>query len=170
MEMWRNIKGWDRYQVSNLGNVRSKAWGRTKLMSPHEYKGYMRLNFVRDSKSYAYKVHRLVAHAFLAMPLDSKLTVDHINEVKNDNRLVNLRVVTQYQNNINYSSSRRELPANVHMIKKTGRYQVRKTYGDKAGLGCEIHLGTYATIEEAVSVRDDHFDYIANNPIILLEN
>jgi hypothetical protein len=171
MEIWRNIKGWDRYQVSNLGNVRSNSWGVKKLMTLQTKEdGYKRLNFTVNRKTKNMRVHRLVAHAFLAMPLDSELTVDHINGIKDDNRLVNLRVVTQYENNVFHCSKQRELPTQVIKVKRTGRYKVTKCYGDKKFAGCCIVIGTYNTIEEAVAARDDHFDYIANNPIILLEN
>lgn len=45
------------------------------------------------------RVHRLIACAFLGMDYDSDLQVDHINCIKDDNRVENLRVVTQEEHN-----------------------------------------------------------------------
>lgn len=41
-----------------------------------------------------YKAHRLIAHAFLGLDLLSDLTVDHLNRIKDDNRVSNLEIVT----------------------------------------------------------------------------
>ena len=46
-----------------------------------------------------YRVHRLVACAFLGLDLHSELCVDHIDCNKSNNKLSNLRVVTVDENN-----------------------------------------------------------------------
>lgn len=50
-------------------------------------------------------VHRLIAEAFISN-YSSTLHVDHINGVRTDNRLCNLRMVTQHQNNLNLTYHR----------------------------------------------------------------
>jgi hypothetical protein len=48
------------------------------------------------------KQHRLIAAAFLGLDLaNTKCQVDHINRIRHDNRLVNLRLVTCQQNHFN---------------------------------------------------------------------
>lgn len=47
-----------------------------------------------------YKVHRLVAEVYLPNP-DGKSCIDHINTNRSDNRVENLRWVTQKENNNN---------------------------------------------------------------------
>lgn len=56
--------------------------------------GYLRVSY----KSYTIAAHRLIAHAFLGLDLESDLTVDHLNGVKTDNRLCNLELVTGREN------------------------------------------------------------------------
>lgn len=61
--------------------------------------GYLRI----QCKGRTYKVHRLVLEAFRG-PIPRNLVVDHINRVRSDNRLENIRVVTQSVNRCNSSS------------------------------------------------------------------
>ena len=49
-----------------------------------------------------YKVHRLVAELFIPNPQD-KRTIDHINRIRSDNRVCNLRWATQKEQIANSS-------------------------------------------------------------------
>lgn len=115
-EEWKDVKGFEgKYQVSNLGRVRSldrtsvdKA-GRihhTKGMilkdSPNNEKGYYRVSLSDGHRNYThYEVHRLVALHFVPGYKEG-LVVNHKNEIKTDNRAENLEWCT-YQYNLNYS-------------------------------------------------------------------
>jgi len=48
-----------------------------------------------------YFIHRIVAMTYLNFDIHSDLLIDHINRIKNDNRVENLRVVNYQQNNFN---------------------------------------------------------------------
>lgn len=61
--------------------------------------GYLRI----QCKGRTYKVHRLVVEAFRG-PIPRNLVVDHINRVRSDNLLENIRIVTQSVNSRNSSS------------------------------------------------------------------
>ena len=66
-----------------------------------------------------YKVHRLVAEAFIPNP-ENKPTVDHINRVRDDNRVQNLRWATHKEQAENRGYVVRKL------VRKPSKYGVRK--------------------------------------------
>lgn len=111
IEIWKAIPGYDNYQVSNLGNVKSLRFGREKILKAHiDSNGYCRLPLYKDKKIKLYRVHQLVAMAFLKHKPDGtlKIVVDHVNDNKTDNRLENLQLTTNrynaYKTQGNYSS------------------------------------------------------------------
>lgn len=84
-----------------MGNVKSfmqdKENGR--LMTPqYTKKGYLKIGLYKDGVFNMKRVHRLVAQAFVPNP-DNKPQVNHINEVKDDNRAENLNWMTNKENN-----------------------------------------------------------------------
>ena len=96
MEIWKVIKEFPNYMVSNMGNVYSIK--HKKVMSPRDNScGYLTLSLCKDSKKHTKYVHRLVAETFLPNP-ENKKTIDHINCERHDNRLENLRWATQEEN------------------------------------------------------------------------
>jgi hypothetical protein len=113
-EMWLDVRGYEgRYQVSNLGHVKSLARDRRNKggsvvampeilmrLTPKKDNGrtkpYVEVRFrnggLRTERCKAFLVHRLVADAFIKR-LEPGEQVDHINGLHNDNRAVNLRVM-----------------------------------------------------------------------------
>lgn len=94
-EIWKPIEDYPEIEVSNLGRVRKGD----KLFLLKEYKnGYQRVNVKNiHGKSKNVGVHRLVAIAFIPNP-ENKKEVDHINTIRNDNRVINLRWVSPLEN------------------------------------------------------------------------
>ena len=104
-EVWKDIIGYeDKYQVSNLGNVKSlnyRSTGNARLMRLIPDKdGYLQVSLCKDGKMKHYKVHRLVAKAFIDNP-DNKPCIDHISTDRADNRVENLRWSTCKENSNN---------------------------------------------------------------------
>lgn len=93
-EIWRDIKGYEGlYQVSNFGNLKSLNYlrtGKEHPLSPAIDKdGYLTITLCKNSKK-TYKVHRLVAEAFLDKK-DFKY-VDEKDRLKYINNLENLKI------------------------------------------------------------------------------
>lgn len=112
-EQWRDIDGYDgMYQVSDLGRVRSHKRGEWKVMRPaKDMKGYLNIGLCREGKQKNYKIHRLVAQAFIHNDDETKIYINHIDECKQNNRLWNLEYCTaQYNNTYNGLQYRRHHP------------------------------------------------------------
>ena len=100
-EEWRMIKDAPFYMVSNLGRVKAityEKWTGKRFIhrKAHIMKqtlnayGYLVVHLINKSgRKQVFRVNRLVAFAFLPNPLNLE-QVNHLNEVKTDNRAVNL--------------------------------------------------------------------------------
>ena len=107
-EIWKEVVGYEGlYQVSNLGRVKAlpkDAWNgkghfktKERILKVFLQKDYERVHLHKDGKCSNKRVHRLVAEAFIDNP-ENKPYVDHINTIRNDNRVDNLRWVTHKEN------------------------------------------------------------------------
>ena len=109
--------------------------------------GYMRICF----KGRTYRAHRiamLLAYGFYGDGLE----VDHINHVRNDNRLVNLRFVTGSDNHRNQSrhSNNTTGVTGVTYDKAKRKYMAQISVD-----GVYINLGRFVSLEEAAKARKD---------------
>lgn len=113
MELWKDISGYEGfYQISNLGRIKSLERtfysGKNHNIEKH-YPSMILKNKVYPTTGYEYidlskmgvvkrfKIHRLVALAFIPNPCH-KPFIDHINTIRNDNRVENLRWVNGIEN------------------------------------------------------------------------
>jgi len=108
-EVWRPVTGFERYEVSNLGRVRSKDTVhldkrgikqpiKGRMLKPCiDRHGYSYVKFRSAGRRRVFKqVHRLVAIAFV--PGDHAKQVNHKNLNKQDNRDINLEWMTREEN------------------------------------------------------------------------
>ena len=102
-EIWKDISGYNAYQVSNTGRVRSLKAGVVKILKQISHRdGYLLVNLCNQDGRKLCKVHRLVAIAFIENS-SNKTCVDHINRVRTDNNANNLRWVDYVENAHNRS-------------------------------------------------------------------
>jgi hypothetical protein len=101
-EVWLPVVGYEGYyEVSDLGRVRSLRRRGTEetIMStrvePH--RGYSAIDLRRNNRRKRFFVHRLVAEAFLG-PKPPGMQTRHLNDMKGDNRLLNLEYGTPSEN------------------------------------------------------------------------
>lgn len=95
-EVWREVPGFNEYEVSDLGNVRSIKT--SKHLKPHiDRGGYLRVSLHREKASYTCGVHRLVLMAFVGSPGEG-MQGAHQNGIRTDARLENLAWKTVKEN------------------------------------------------------------------------
>jgi len=99
-EVWKDIKDYEgQYQVSDMGRVK-KTNGKVLNNVINKHTGYYQVNLHKNKEKHTKRVHRLVAEAFIPNP-DNKSEIDHINTIKTDNSVQNLRWVTHKENQSN---------------------------------------------------------------------
>jgi hypothetical protein len=157
-EEWRPIEMFERYEVSNLGNVRRGG----KILKPgHDVYGYRQVNLYKDGKKYGRKVYRLVIQSFNPNT-ENKPQIDHINRIRDDDRLENLRWVTASENVRNSKNFTEEMNG-ISWSKKNSTYVVRLSMNG----GHEKYFGSRKTLEEAKTLRDGvlagEIDYTPRN-------
>ena len=112
-EQWRDIDGYEgMYQVSDLGRVRSRKSGEWKVMKANKRRdGYLQVVLYQYGKQKRFFVHRLVAQSFIENNDETKTQINHINEVKSENRVSNLEWCdNQYNSTYNLLRKRQSHP------------------------------------------------------------
>ena len=159
IEVFKDVPNYEGiYQVSNLGNVKSLKWNKEIIMKQGISSRYLAVNLRKENVSKTYRVHVLVAMAFLDFkPNKQVLTIDHKNGVRTDNRLENLQIVTQ---RINILKDRKRNISNFAGVKKnkklnkwTAQMKINKKF---------IHLGVFENEEDAGKIYEKAIENINN--------
>ena len=95
---WKKINGYQ-YLVSEDGQIKNIVTGKI-LRQVTNKQGYKIVCLSKDGQHKTFKVHRLVAQAFLPND-ENKPCVDHIDGDKTNNHYKNLRWASYYENNHN---------------------------------------------------------------------
>lgn len=92
----KEIEGYENYSVSDTGLIVNNRTGRTLILTKDK-DGYLYTTLSKNGKRKKFRVHRLVAQAFIPNPNNFD-TVDHINGDKEDNRVGNLQWLSNESN------------------------------------------------------------------------
>ena len=120
-EVWKTIPREPGFEVSNLGRIRNK---RTQILHQgtlKRNKGYASVSLLNKN----YMVHRLVLEAFEPIENSDDLSVDHINGIRADNRLENLRWMPIEENILTMINNRKDL--NIELTRIIQEYGYEKT-------------------------------------------
>ena len=153
-EIWKDILGYEGfYQVSNFGNLKSLSRKvnnkhgtftlkkEKKLKPSNDKDGYQIIGFLKNGLRKMYRVHFLVCEAFLTEKPFSSYVIDHIDNVKTNNKFSNLQYISNRQNLIKDIKNKHNT---------LGVYSNNKRYSSKIFIdGVRIYLGSFKTAEEA---------------------
>jgi hypothetical protein len=147
-ESFRFVKNYENYMISNEGRVFSIK--RNKFLKPIlNDRGYYIVDLYTNGLVKRFRVHRLVSRAFLDNN-ENKRCIDHINNIKTDNRLENLRWCSYTENNRN-TTIRKDNTSGIKGIsfnKQINKYCAYIRINKK-----KKHIGYFTTLEQATIAR-----------------
>lgn len=168
MEIWRIVEGFEDYQISNLGRVKSLSRlilrngkypfiSKEKILKPRVGKnGYKQLILVKDGKNYTKRIHQLVAIAFLDhKPCKFKMVVNHIDFNKLNNNVDNLEIVTNREN-----SYHKHLPCTSKYIGVSWNKGEKKWYSNIFVDGKPKQLGKFVNEIDASNAYQEELNRI----------
>ena len=148
VETYKIIEGFENYSVSDFGNVRNDKTGRI-LKGCDDGRGYFQVDLRNNKIKHKKKIHQLVAQAFLQNP-ENKKCVDHIDNDKQNNNLINLRYATLQENgrNAKLSSKNTSGTKGVSWNKNRNKWRAQIKINGKS-----IHLGYFINKDDAINIR-----------------
>ena len=151
------VQGFPNYLIHRDGRVWSNNFNKFLKASIDNHL-YSKVILRNNKKSYHKKIHRLIAEHYIPNP-DNLPFIDHINGVRSDNRIENLRWVSRQDNN-----------RNLTIIRSNTGYQGitfcnnRNKYVAHYTINYKRYGKRFKTLEEAVAWRKDKVDKYYNRP------
>ena len=152
MNELKEVPNYEAYTVDNLGNVFSKRLG--KPLRTSDTKGYKSVYLYKEGVRRHLRVHRIVAAAFLGLDLNRpEHQVHHLDSVRDNNALSNLKITTNRINCMRKDNNKRNTSKYLGVSKtRNGKYSAHITIE-----GQNVHLGTFKDEYEA------HLCYMTNS-------
>jgi hypothetical protein len=144
-EKWKVIEGFENYEVSNFGRVKSLKRKKERILKfSLDTHGYYILSLYKENKAKTKQVSQLVAIAFLNhKPCGYDLVVDHIDNNPLNNNLDNLQVISN-RDNLSKDKKGFSKYTGVSFKKDINKWQSRICINGKSN-----YLGVFKTELEA---------------------
>lgn len=188
---WKNINNYINYSISNTGLIKNNKTDR--ILKYYIRNGYPSVTLCYNNKKKTINIHQIVAEHFLEKPNINKYVINHKNEDKTDNNILNLEYVS-YSYNTKYSmTSNRSKNTSIfnielfndipnytnYMISKNGEIYSKKLNRlccisiIPSGY-CKIKLkgdnGIYRDLYIHVLVAMTYMNYIQTDPNIVINH
>ena len=148
------IEGYEDYLIYEDGRIWSK-YGKGRFMKPlPDSNGYLHVRLYKDGKSKTMTIHRLIGNAYIPNP-ENKPEIDHIDNIRQNNDISNLRWVTKSENKRNRAGWG-DIPFRG-VCKDRNRFKTQIRIDGKLK-----HIGIYGTPEEA---GEAYIQYCTDNNI-----
>lgn len=152
MEHWKVVEGtYGALEVSDLGRVKSNLRDGRILKTQKDRKGYHRLRMTIKRQKYSFKLHRLVATAFIPNP-ENKPQVNHIDGNKDNNAASNLEWVT-CKENAQHALRTGLWKKNVAATKERNKLKIMPIIATNIETGEQIHFKSIGSAERAIGTR-----------------
>lgn len=97
-EIWKQVPEYRKYEVSTLGKVKSSNWKTKRILKKGINKrGYYFVRLSKKGQQEYFYLSRLVLETFIG-PRPKGREASHLNDIKTDNRLCNLKWETPMEN------------------------------------------------------------------------
>jgi|AntRauTorckE5430_2_1112549.scaffolds.fasta_scaffold24164_2 hypothetical protein len=157
-EIWKEVLGYEGiYKVSNLGRIKSLS---RLILNPRgnyvtqdrilknccNTHGYVQFRLYIDKDIKTHSLQKIVAIAFLNHKPNgtNEIVVDHINNIKNDNRACNLQLITNRENSSKDKKGCSSKYTGVNLLKSKKKWTASIRIN-----GNTLHLGTFKDEIEA---------------------
>ena len=148
---YKKFEDYENYIIFKTGKIFSLI--KNRFLNPSmDGRGYIGMSFYKKGrKKKGMTIHQLLGILFIPNP-ENKPTVDHINQNRSDNRLINLRWATRKEQVDNRSLNKNNTSGNKGISFYKGR---KKEWHARIMVNGQYYNRGFESKEEAVAYRRD---------------
>lgn len=146
---WFILKECEDYEITKCGLIRNRKT--TKLLKPYKNDtGYIIIHI----KIKVIPLHRLLANNFIQNP-NNYLSVDHINRIKSDNRLENLRWASDIMQNNNQNKQETLSGYEIHKYSLNNEFITKYKSTVEASKSINTNVATFRkNLKKIIFIKD----------------